>query len=230
MKFLLVLLLSFLAATSFAAEAPQEISKIEVVRIQELTELYKKNYSNKTELKILKEKTLALGAKSVPVLIQVMKDGAFPETNRWIATFMLGQVMGEKSAPFIAKFVAHPHWMMRLASLKTLLALNQKKYIAHYAQALQDKSLLVRYQALENVDHFKIKELGPNVWRMMYDRENYSGKEGKLKRAAIIKNVIRTLGDLEFKAAKAPMMKMAQNSKFKDIHEDLNYTLAKLKN
>lgn len=226
MKILLVTILLFSSALSLA----EELSKEEVKKNGELTELYKKNYSEKKELQVLKERTLALGPKSVPVLVQVMKDGAFPETNRWIATFMLGKVMGEKSAPFIAKFVAHPHWMMRLASLKTLLALNQKKYIAHYAQALKDKSLLVRYQALENIDHFRIKELGPNVWRMMYDKENYSGKAGKLKRAAIIKNVIRTLGDLEFKEAKVPMMKMAKNARFKDIHEDLNYTLAKLKN
>lgn len=224
MKVLLVLVFMISSLGCFA----EDISKDELKKTQELTELYKKNYSDKNSLNVLKEKTLALGAKATPVLIQAMKDGAYPETNRWIATFMLGKVMGEKSAPFIAKFVAHPHWMMRLASLKTLLALNQKKYIAHYAQALQDKSLLVRYQALENVDHFKIKELGPNVWRMMYDKENYSGKEGKLKRAAIIKNVIRTLGDLEFKAAKAPLMKMAKNEKFKDIHEDLNYTLSRL--
>lgn len=222
MKIFLMVFLFLSSLTIFAQDAN------DLKKNQELTELYKKNFSDKKELQSLKERTLALGPKSVPVLIQVMKDGSFPETNRWIATFMLGKVMGEKSAPFIAKFVAHPHWMMRLASLKTLLALNQKKYIAHYAQALQDKSLLVRYQALENVDHFKIKELGPNVWKMMYDKENYSGKEGKLKRAAIIKNVIRTLGDLEYSPAKAPMIKMVKNQKFKDIHEDLNYSIARI--
>lgn len=227
MKYILIGILFFnFAIASIAAESTAE----DIKKHDELRELYKKNYSNKNELVLLREKSLNLGPKAVPVLIQVMKDGAFPETNRWVATFMLGKIMGEKSAPFIAKFVAHPHWMLRLASLKTLLALNQKKYIAHYAQALKDKSLLVRYQALENVDHFKIKELGPNVWRMMYDKENYAGKEGKLKRAAIIKNVIRTLGDIEFKQAREPMLKMVKNKKFQDIHEDLKYTLALLKN
>ena len=225
MKLILICIL-FLSNLVRAAEpVPADLKKHD-----ELLTLYKKNYTNKNELAILREKTLSLGPKSVPVLIQVMKDGAFPETNRWAATFMLGKIMGEKSAPFIAKFVAHPHWMMRLASLKTLLALNQGKYIACYAQALQDKSLLVRYQALENINHFKIKELGPNVWRMMYDKENYAGKEGKLKRAAIIKNVIRTLGDIEYPGAKDSRLKMVKNNKFKDIHEDLTYTLAKLKN
>src|SRR5690606_10601509 len=45
--------------------------------------------------------------KGVPVLIKVMKNNKYPEQNRWHATMLLAQIMGEKSAPFIAKFSAH---------------------------------------------------------------------------------------------------------------------------
>jgi hypothetical protein len=218
---LLVLCSFFIASLSFAAT--------NVMTEEALTKAFQQNYNSKFELQKLKTLTLEQNNKAVPVLIKVMKESSFPEQNRWVATFLLGQIMGEKSAPFIAKFVAHPHWMMRLAALKTLLHLKQKDYHNHYAQALRDPSLLVRYQALENIERMKISALGPQVWKMLYNKDNYSGKEGKLKRASIMKNVIRTLGDIEFKEAAKPMQAMLVNKHYKDLHEDLRYSLAKLK-
>lgn len=219
-----IIVLFLLSVSTFASNVSVSDIKIN----EELTALFKENHKTKDALLNLKTKTLVHHTKAVPVLISVMKENQYPEANRWIATFLLGQIMGEKSAPFIAKFVAHPHWMMRLASLKTLLILKQKKYLSHYAHALKDKSLLVRHQALENINKLKIKELSPHVWNMLYDKENYSGKEGKLKRAEIIKNVIHTLGDLEFKDVQKPMSAMLKNKKFKDLHGDLAYSLTKI--
>lgn len=225
MKKIIFVLSLFFSLTLFASH---DVSNQDIKKVEELHKLYKTKFSQKSQLEDLKRKTLSLDNKSVPVLIEVMKDSQYPDENRWIATFLMGQIMGEKSAPFIAKFVAHPHWMMRLASLKTLLALKQTKYHAHYAQALKDPSLLVRYQALENIEKLKIKELGPQVWKMLYNKDNYSGKEGKLKRAAIIKNIIRTIGEIEFKEAQKPMVAMMKNPKFKDLHGDLKYSIGKL--
>src|SRR5690606_4700649 len=92
-----------------------------------LLEKFKKNYSN-ADLKKLKEDTLKAKFDAVPVLTQVMKDASFPEKNRWIATFLLGRIMGKKSANYISKFSRHPNWMMRLASLKALLSLKQVQF------------------------------------------------------------------------------------------------------
>ena len=76
----------------------------------------------KKSLANLKQETLKYSGKSVSAaLIEVMKNGKYPDKNRWVATFLLGQIMGEKSAPFIAKFFKHPSWVMRMASLKTML-------------------------------------------------------------------------------------------------------------
>jgi HEAT repeat protein len=227
--------LSFSLFLSFQALAAMNSSEIsgEVVNEEKIEATLLNSFKNpshgKADIDKLKTQVLVYKNRSVPALIKVMKDGAYPEQNRWLATFMLGRIMGEKSAPFISKFVAHPHWMMRLAALKTLLLLKQKNYQRHYAQALKDQSLLVRYQALENVEKLKIKELGPSVWKMLYNKENYSGKDGKLKRASIMKNVIRTIGEIEFKEAQKPMQVMLKSKKFSDLHDDLKYSLAKLK-
>lgn len=165
---------------------------------------------------------------AVPVLIKVMKESKYPEQNRWHATMLLAQIMGDKSAPFIAKFSTHPHWMMRVASLKALLGLKQKDYTAVYSKALKDPSLIVRIQALDNISKLKIKKLAPDVWGMMYDQTNYTGEKGSRKRTSIVKSVIRTLGDIEYEAARKPLAKLIQKPKYQDLMEDLDYSLEKI--
>jgi len=193
-----------------------------------LTKLYLKKYIGKIAYESLKVKTAGYKQEAVPVLIEVMKSAKFPEKNRWTATFMLGRIMGVKAAPFIAKFVSHPSWMLRLASLKTLAALNQNQFKGLYARAIKDKALIVRFQALENIRTMKIKDLAPHVWGMLYNKANYAGQKGQRKRAHIIKNVIKTMGELGFKKAKKPMLAMIQKKKYSDIYQELDYSLSKL--
>ena len=74
----------------------------------------------------------------------------------------------------------------------------------------------------------KLKKLAPYVWEMLYDKKNYyQGKKG-LKRSNIIKTIISTIGDLDFKVAKKPMVQMIQNKKYKDIFNELDYSLSKI--
>jgi hypothetical protein len=192
-----------------------------------LKELAQKKISPKA-LKGLKARILAMGPKAVPTLIQVMKGDKFPDRSRWIATFLLGRIMGKKSSAFIAKFGNHPKWMLRLASLKTLLALGEKKYKGVYARLLKDKAMIVRYQALENIKQMQISELAPYVWAMLYDKANYAVMKGKQKRTHIIKEIIRTVGDLKFKKAQDPMLTMIGKKKYQDVHEELDYALSKI--
>ena len=157
-----------------------------------------------------------------------MKNKKFPEENRWVATFMLGRIMGVKSSDFIAKFTTHPNWMMRLASLKVLLHLNQKRFKNRYAKALEDKSLIVRHQALQMIREMELKELAPLVWKMIYNKSNYVGTQGFRKRSHIIGDAIKTVGDLELQAAKKPLHKMIKNPRYRDLYSDLDYSLSKL--
>ncbi|MBT3982975.1 MAG: HEAT repeat domain-containing protein [Bacteriovoracaceae bacterium] len=187
-----------------------------------------KELKDKNEIIALKKEVLAIGPKAVPVLVRIMKGGNFPIKSRWIATFLLGRIMGKKSSGFISKFASHPHYVLRMASLKTLLAIKEDKKVGIYQNALTDKSMLVRFQALENISKMGLTNLGPSVWKMIFEKENYNGKKGKLKRTAIIKKVVRTLGDIKFAKVKAPLLKMIKKKSYNDIFKDLDYSLSKL--
>lgn len=198
-----------------------------------LLQKYMVNYSDKKEVANLKNETLKHGGKSVEALIEVMKNGKYPDKNRWVATFLLGQIMGEKSAPFLAKFFKHPNWVMRMASLKTMLALKQKDYGPQYATLLSDDSFIVRSQALENIRALNVTKSAPQVWAMLYDKKNYyrptlNGKDLKTKRTNIIKSVILTIGDLKFEEARVPLIKMIQKDRYSDIFNEMDVALSKI--
>ena len=194
-----------------------------------LEKRFEKNLS-RSEIKKLKKDLLEMKGKAVPALISVMKRSKFPDKNRWIATFMLGRIMGKKSAPFIAKFSEHPNWILRMASLKSLLALDQTKYLKVYQKSLKDDSLLVRFQALENIKRLNLTQLSGDVWSMLHDKRNYyqNKMSKKSKRQHIVKEIIRTVGDLRFEKATKPLLSMMQKEKYKDIVLDMNYALAKI--
>lgn len=191
-----------------------------------LEALYLKVPKGKEHLELLKAESLKLKQDAVPTLIKVMKSSDYPDQNRWIATYMLGRIMGKKSATFISKFTKHPNWMLRLAALKVLLHLDQKQYDGIYARLLEDKSLIVRHQALQNIKEMNLTKLAPYVWKMLYNKQNYVGVKGSRKRSHIVKTAIKVIGDLDFKEAKMPMLKMIQKKKYSDIHGELDYALS----
>jgi hypothetical protein len=189
---------------------------------------YRKEQSGKM-LEDLKKDTLEMGGGSVPTLIEVMKSDKYPDRNRWVATFLLARIMGEKSSDFLVKFIDHPNWVLRVASLKALLALKQPQFEKKYLQALKDDALMVRLQALENINRMKISNLAPNVWAMLYDSKNYyQDKQQLKKRADIIKRIVLTIGDLKFKKAEEPLLKMIQKPKYEDIFGEMDYALSKI--
>lgn len=198
----------------------------------ELIKDYSRAGLTKNQIGAMKKKTLDYGPAAVPALIHVMKNKGFPDRNKWVATFLLGKIVGKKSAPFISRFIQHPNWVMRMASLKTLNALKASSYDGLYAYALKDKSMIVRSQALENIKTMNLTKMGPAVWAMLYDKQNYhipnKKKKGKTKRTHIIKKVIKTVGDLKFEKAKEPMLTMIQKKKYKDIFSELDYALTKI--
>lgn len=217
-----------ISPTVCASVSTEQVKKVET---SSLEKKFRKNLSKK-EMMVLRDEVLNMKGKSVSSLIKVMKDKSFPDKNRWMATFLLGQVMGKKSAPFISKFSTHPDWIMRMASLKTLSALKQAQYKDIYKKLLSDNSMLVRYQALETVKSLELSDLAPNVWAMLYDKKNYhiSDKTKGSKRTHIIKNVISTIGELKFEKAKVPLLSMMQKEKYKDIHVEIDQALQKLYN
>src|SRR5690606_12677010 len=135
---------------------------------------------------------LRAGGKAVPTLLDVMKSDQYPDKSRWLATFLLGQIMGKKASPLLVKFTKHPNWVLRMASLKTLLALKDKSQAPTFARALRDQSFLVRRQALDNISHMELAEYAPHVWAMLYDKRNYyEGKPGDKEGTNLIRRAVR---------------------------------------
>ena len=217
----LTLLISVLIGLSLYSKPKSMHAKN--LAIKSLKLQYAKVFKGNKELKGLKARTFALGAKSVPVLIDVMKKSTYPDKNRWVATFMLGRIMGKKASPFVSKFMRHPNWVMRLAAMKTLLALGETKY--SYSGLLKDKSLLVRSQALQNIKKLKKSSDAKFVWAMLYDKRNY---HGKLKDSSMIKEIITTVGDLKFKEAQKPLLEMMKKKKYEGLLKEIDYSLAKI--
>lgn len=239
MRYLSALAITFLISNPSVEASKTEASSVlkESQITQTLLAKYGQEYKTPEQIKSLQEETLKLAGQAVPALIEVMKNGKYPDKNRWVATFLMGQIMGEKSAPFVAKFIEHPSWVMRMASLKTLLALGQEKYAPLYSKALEDDSLIVRSQALDNIRELKLRDQAQHVWAMLYDKKNYyepKVEKGQIpkdvvrKRTHLIKRVIATVGDLEFTKAKQPLFKMIQNDKYNDIFTEMDYALSKI--
>lgn len=193
-----------------------------------LLPVFMKGIGGQKELEALNKQIQGMGGKSVPALVEVMKSGNYPDKSRWVATFMLGRVMGKKSAPFISKFMRHPSWVMRLASLKVLLALKQHDFADLYVQGLKDGSFIVRHQALNNIRDLKLYHTAPHVWAMLYDKRNYYESKKATKRTNIIKEVISTIGELKFQKAKDPLLKMVQKEKYNDIFNEIDLSLEKI--
>ena len=204
--------------------------KTKIIPSTRLEALFLKAPKNRKHLLTLKSESLKQAQKAVPTLLKVIKGKDYPNENRWVAIYMLGRIMGKKSAPYISHFAKHPNWMLRLASLKVLLHLNQKQYTGIFARLLEDESLIVRHQALQNIKAMKIKSLAPYVWKMLYNKKNYVGMKGERKRNNIIKDAIKTIGDLGFAKAKGPMLKMFKKNKYKDVYSELDYSLSRLSN
>ncbi len=218
-----------------AGQKGADLSKIEskVPRTQTavkeiITSEFKKDLNNKDVLKLRKQ-VLSYSGKAIPALIDVMKKETYPDKNRWVATFLVGRIMGKKSSPFLAKFLKHPNWVLRMASLKTLLALKEKKYSALYGKALKDNSFIVRKQALDNIRTLEARDQAPVVWSMLYDKRNYyAPKDGSKKRTNLIREAIKTVGDLKFEKAKKPLLSMIQKDKYQDIFKAMDYSLTKI--
>ncbi len=227
MRYILILMMIFSSISFAAIKKDVQKEKKWTLLQKSIVRSFKKPLKKKVTILKLKSKVLDMKKEAVPVLVEVMKNGKYPEKNRWIATMLLGRLMGSKAAPFISKFSKHPSWILRMASLKALLALSQKEYGSMYAKLLTDKSLLVRTQALENIKALRLRDYAPYVWRMLYDSQNYVQTDrGANKRTHIIKKVITVAGLLNFKKAKLPLLKMIQNKKYSDIFPEIDQALA----
>lgn len=177
---------------------------------------------------VIKKRVMQRGSYAVKDLLTIISDKKYPIENRWSSIYFVSQIMGQKSVSYLKKLTRSKHLMIRLAALKNLVNLSVQDKET-YSRLLNDKAMIVRFEVLDSIIKLNMKSMAPYVWKMLYDEKNYSKVTGGTnKRSKIIKKIIRTIGDLEFKKAKIPLLKMAINNKFTDIFNDIDYSLTKI--
>jgi hypothetical protein len=184
---------------------------------------------NQSQLKKIRNKAIGNGAKSIPDLVKVINNKKYPIKSKWQSIFLIGQIMGNKSIPYLESLSKNKNWMIRLAALKSIGKLNHKSSRI-YSDMLKDKAMIIRFEALDTISRLKLSHLSKNVWNMLYDNRNYSKTDKGRKRSDLIKKVIKVVGDLKFEEAKKPLLKMAKNIKYNDIFSEIDYSLTRITN
>lgn len=207
--FFFLLSLSAFCSTSLYKDFSKELSIVDISRVR--------------------KKAIEIGPKSVSDLIKVINEKSYPVKSKWHSVFLIGQIIGEQSIPYLEKISRHKNWMLRLASLKTIAKLNNTTSDV-YKRLLNDKAMIVRFEALDSIERLKLSHLSKNVWNMLYDDKNYSKSDGKRKRSDLIKKVIKVVGNLKFKEAKKPLLQMVNDKRYNDIFSELDYSLEKIMN
>ena len=193
-----------------------------------LMEIFSKERILKKDLLSIKSILKENPKENVPILFSVMKDQKMSEQSRWLATVLVGKTLGKKSIDYLAKYTMHPEVILRLASLKSLLSLEARNQSTVFKNALFDKSLLVRKQALEAVKKLNLKDAEPQLLKMLVDKKNYFTKNKKLKRSPIIKEIINTIGALKLKKTKKLLITLRKKAGYEDLYPSLDMAISRL--
>lgn len=228
MKGLAALLITLISISAFSSQRPNVYKDIKTSynHLNNDSKFLLKTFYFSRDREYLKSEVLKRGAKAAPVLTAVMKDARFNERNRWTATFLLGRVVGRRSSSFIRKFTKHPNWILRLASLKTLTALNDTDKQT-YLELLNDSSMIVRLQALDSIEKLKMNHLADYVLKMLFNPKNYQQIDNKLKRSNLIAKAITVLGNLQHSKSLKAFKKLIHKPAYEDIKPYLKLALAK---
>lgn len=195
-------------------------------KLESLDYLLKTEWKKSIDFATLSHKSLSFGPKAVPVLLNAMKKKNYPVKNRWIAMFSMTKLMGKKSSKVLAKFTKHPDWMMRLGALKCLLFLKEKQYAQEYAALLKDHSMIVRQQALTNIQQLEIKENAKAVNALLHDINAKSSSGSHIEQMTDM--TIVTLAKFGHKESIKTLLEMLKQSQFKNNSATIDYSLEQL--
>lgn len=198
------------------------------IEAKSIKTILEKEKISKQQLNDIKSILKSHPKENVPILFEVMKSQKMSEQSRWLATMLVGKTLGKRSVDYLSKYAVHPEVILRLASLKSLLSLEAKDQSTVFKNALFDKSLLVRKQALEAVRKLRIDDAGPELIKMLVDKKNYFMKNKRLKRSPIIKDIITTIGALRIKRTKRLLVSMRKKAAYEDLFPSLDLAISRL--
>lgn len=162
--------------------------------------------------------------KTIKNLIEVVKNEKSLDEWQWLAISSLARLTQVKSTPLLIKYTQHKEWNIRLAALKSLIALKYKEPKV-YAALLKDKSMIVRIAALEGIQILEISKLTPNIWNMFGDKKNYVQVGKDIKRSEILSLAIESLSKFKSKKTKERLIKILRKSDYEDLWDEVDQVL-----
>lgn len=131
-----------------------------------------KNHSSNFE-PLLKTWEHRYGTRAVPSLITLAQDHKKTDTARYLAIMAAAKIGGAQSAPLLITLLKDPVWMIRMASLRAMGALNNPKTKDAVLPLLKDSSLLVRLEAVDAVERLKPDGAAQALAQTLQDPANF---------------------------------------------------------
>ncbi|MGE4105968.1 MAG: HEAT repeat domain-containing protein [Bacteriovoracia bacterium] len=139
-----------------AATGPAQASKIpdseEPIHAMLVRDLKTRNAESSFK-DLVAEWEYQYGPKAVAPLIKISSDQKQDDTHRYIALMAAARLGGDGAAPLIEPFLTDRLWMLRTAAIRTLSGLSRNREVSKkIVQALRDKALVVRSEAVQAVE------------------------------------------------------------------------------
>ena len=113
----------------------------------------------------------------VKFLEQVAFDRTASLQTRWRAVTTMGRLDPLAFRPALDKALNSSEWFMRNSALIALLMDERSRAVAWSMRALDDKALVVRTQAVNNLRELGAREAEPLLWAQISAPHNFRGKE-----------------------------------------------------
>jgi len=123
--------------------------------------------------KILRSWTRRYGSKAVEPLLNIAKKTTNDDTDRYISIMGIAKTGGKATAPLILPFLKDPSWMVRNASLRALMVLNNRKIAVSILPLLNDQALVVRNEAVLAVEKLRPRGALKAILATLDDQRNY---------------------------------------------------------
>lgn len=131
------------------------------------------------------------GKKGRDFLAATAFDKTEPLQTRWRAVTTMGKWDAMEFRPELDRALVSAEWFMRNSALIALLNDERTRAISWSTKMLEDRSLVVRTQAVRNLIGLGAVESEPHLWKALNDKRNFRGDESLWIRAHIAEALAR---------------------------------------
>jgi HEAT repeat protein len=132
-----------------------------------------------------------MGDKAHKFLAKTAFDRTEPLQTRWRAVTTMGKWDAMAFRPELDRALASSEWFMRNSALIALLNDERTRAVSWSVKMLEDRSLVVRTQAVRNLIGLGAIDAVPRLWSEVSARRNFRGEESLWIRAHIAEALAR---------------------------------------